>query len=102
MSFHGGLFLLFERQLALPASHVDILMEKVVKCLTLNSLRDIFAVKMTISDDFERFFGLSGRRRAVCIGALRTPSGLFWLSVIPRNGSGAKIVQKIFKKSVDT
>jgi len=59
-------------------------------------------VKMTLADDFKRFFELIGRRRSVCIGALQAPNGLFWHSVLPRKGSGAKTVQKIFKKFVDT
>jgi hypothetical protein len=72
------------------------------KHLTLSGLQGILAMKMTDVDDFEQFFDVNGRRRLICVVALQAPSDLFLPPVLPRKDLGAKIVQKMFKKFVDT
>jgi hypothetical protein len=102
MGFHTGLFFLFEPKASIVELCGSIFDKKVVKCLTLGGLRDSFPLKMTPVGRFKRFFDPIRLQEAFGIGASQTPSDLFWPSAIPRKGPGAKSVQKMFKKSVDT
>jgi hypothetical protein len=80
------------------ASLVDFLMKDSSKCLTLSGLQGIFAMKMTLVDDFEQFFDVNGRRWSIQTGVLQAINGIFGPRPFPK-GFGcqnrSKNVQKI-------